>query len=117
MTPRRAPKRLRDAHIACREMEDFTRYRTLDDYRTDRGLQLIVERLFEIVGEALNRAAEDEPSLERDIPDLRAIVGMRNQLSHGYWDIQETVVWDTVTIDIPRLRLELERILDERGWR
>lgn len=116
MTPRRAPKRLRDAHLACSELAGFTHDRTLDDYRTDRGLQLIVERLFEIIGEALNRTAEDEPALEQDIPDLRRIVGMRNQLSHGYWDIQEIVVWDTVTTDIPRLRVQLERILDERGW-
>lgn len=116
MTPRRAPKRLRDAHLACSELVGFTQDRSFEDYRADRGLQLIVERLFEVIGEALNRASEDDPSLEQEIPDLRAIVGMRNQLSHGYWEIQQVVVWDTVKADIPRLRTELERILDERGW-
>jgi uncharacterized protein with HEPN domain len=117
MTPRRAPKRLRDAHSACDELLQFTAGRSLDYYRNDRALRLVVERLFEIIGEALNKASDDDPSLVEIIPDMREIIGMRNQLIHGYWDIQDEVVWDTVNVDIPKLRDRLAQILGERGWR
>ena len=116
MTSRRAPKRLQDALSACNDLVMFTSGRSLEDYSTEKGLRLIVERLFEILGEALNHAANDDPSLEHEIPDLRGIVGMRNQLIHGYWDIRDDVVWDTILQDIPQLRSRLATIIEERGW-
>lgn len=68
------------------------------------------------MGEALNHEANDDASLKHDIPDLREIIGMRNQLIHGYWDIQDEVVWDTIRQDTPTLRNRLAAVLDERGW-
>lgn len=50
-------KRLRDASNACQELEQFTAGHTRASFKSDRGLQLIVQKLVEIVGEALNAAA------------------------------------------------------------
>lgn len=50
----RVPKRLRDVRDASAEILDFTRGKTYDDDLGDRGLRLIVERLFEIIGEAMS---------------------------------------------------------------
>lgn len=55
-----------------------------------------VERQFEIVGEALGRATDLEPQLERWLPEVRRIVGLRNRLIHGYGDVDEEIVWDIV---------------------
>jgi len=38
---------------------------------------------------------------------------MRNQLIHGYFDVDLSVVWDTVTRDLPLLARSLEQILKE----
>lgn len=40
------------------------------------------------------------------------IVGMRNRLIHGYYDINLTIVWRTVTQELPGLIGELEKILE-----
>jgi uncharacterized protein with HEPN domain len=116
MTRRRAPKLLRDAYSACEELIEFTAGKSFDDYQSDRGLQLIVERLLEILGEALNLAWQDDPTLDDEIPDRREIVGMRNQIIHGYWGVKDQVLWDTVQTDIPALRDRLREVLETRGW-
>lgn len=95
---RRAPKRLRDVVDAADEILSFTEGKTFDDYVNDRGLRLIVERLFEIVGEAINQAVVDEPELEEAIPEARRVVGMRNRIIHGYDVVRHDVVWDSVQI-------------------
>ena len=39
------------------------------------------------------------------------MVGMRDRLIHGYFDINLDVVWETVTEDLPPLIDQLEGIL------
>lgn len=113
---RRAPKRLRDAVDAADEILSFTEGKTFDDYVSDRGLRLIVERLFEIVGEAMNQAVADEPELEAEIPEARRVVGMRNRIIHGYDVVRHDVVWDSVQNQVRPLRDRVVTVLDERGW-
>lgn len=36
---------------------------------------------------------------------------MRNRMIHGYDDIDMEIVWETVERDIPRLILQLERLV------
>ncbi len=38
---------------------------------------------------------------------------MRNRVSHGYFDIDLDVVWNTVTRDLPKLQESVNRILAE----
>jgi uncharacterized protein with HEPN domain len=44
-----------------------------------------------------------------DIP-WAAIVATRNRLIHGYFDIDTTVVWETVTEEIPELLPKLRAL-------
>ena len=39
------------------------------------------------------------------------IIGMRNRLIHAYDDVNLSVVWQTVTSDLPPLVIQLEQIL------
>lgn len=50
-------KLLVDIRKAIDEVETFTTGKYFSDFQQDRRLQLIVEREFEIIGEALNRLA------------------------------------------------------------
>lgn len=67
-------------------------------------------RLIEIVGEA---AARVSPATRKELPALPwpAIIGMRNRLIHGYYDVDLDRVWDTLTYDLPPMAAELERCL------
>jgi uncharacterized protein with HEPN domain len=109
-----ADKRLRDAVLACEELATYTHGRTLSDYETDRGLRRKVERVLEILGEAIGQAVRIEPSLVEAIPDALVIVGMRNRIAHGYDDLKDEVIWDAATSDVPRLGTTLRDLLTGR---
>ncbi len=105
-------KRLRDAVSACQELEQFTTGHTRESFRSDRGLQLIVQKLLEIVGEALGAVAHLEPNVAAQIPDQRRIVAMRNRIVHGYDSVDYDVLWSTVRLRIPELQTTLLSLLE-----
>ena len=71
------------------------------------------ERKLEIVGEALNRLSREEPELAARIPDIGRIVGFRNVLAHGYDVVDDEIVRDAITIDLPELTTAVEAMLVE----
>ncbi|MBU4199948.1 MAG: DUF86 domain-containing protein [Verrucomicrobia bacterium] len=48
---------------AIDEIQSFCHGKSFDDFKADRGLQLVVERELEIIGEALARLRRDHPAL------------------------------------------------------
>ena len=66
----------------------------------------------QIIGEAssgIDRTWRDaHPSV-----DWAAIIGMRQVLVHRYWRVDLDVVWATIENDIPRLRDQVEQLLEQ----
>ncbi len=106
---------LHDAVEATERVTRFLSGTSLRDYQTDEGLQLQIERLLEIVGEALSRVGKAEPVVLGQIPDARSVIGMRNRITHGYDAIDAETVWSAATYDIPQLRKQLLEILRSDG--
>jgi uncharacterized protein with HEPN domain len=61
-----------------------------------------------MLGEAASRVTEESRLRYPEIP-WREIVGMRNQLVHGYWSIDPDELWRTIQRDIPVLVEALSR--------
>lgn len=74
--------------------------RTRQDLDIDLMLRLAVVRAVEVFGEAASRVSTETRSASPAIP-WAAIVGMRNRLSHAYFDIDYDIVWRTATVEIP----------------
>lgn len=107
----------RDPMLSLRHMLDqakqaleLMRGRSRADLHDDRSLQLQVERLLEIVGEAAARIPREEQAEHPDIP-WPDIVGLRNRLIHEYDAVDYDIVWEIVTDDLPPLVAALEGIL------
>ena len=100
-------------HDPRKALEDMRRAagRSLDDYRADEILRSVVERKFEIIGEALKRLQNADPSLAAQIPEQRDIISFRNVLIHGYDVIDDEVVWNIVQNDLPALKLRVDSLL------
>jgi uncharacterized protein with HEPN domain len=103
--------RLRHMLDAAREAVGFARGKTRADLHADRGLQLILTRLLEIVGEAASRIPQEWRDQYPAIP-WSAAVAIRNRLIHGYEDVDLDIVWQTVEEDLPRLIASLEKAID-----
>lgn len=110
---RETTKRLHDALLAGRELQQYVASTTRERFLNDRSLQLIFERLFEIVGEAISKAEDEDPKLSKQLPNIRDIIGMRNRIAHGYDEIDNELIWSAATDKVPGMCSDLERLLGE----
>ncbi len=65
-----AKKRLLDVVNACEAIAEFVADKDFSAYENDRLLRSAVERQFEIIGEALNKAGTVKTSLAAQLPDF-----------------------------------------------
>ena len=75
-----------------------------------RVLQLALLHLVEIVGEAASQVSQATRSQLNQLP-WRGMIGMRNQIIHGYDTVNIAVLWDTLEHDFPELVAMLEACL------
>ena len=111
--PRDPRALLADVLEAAKSIERFRQGIDLDGYRADELIRAGVERKLGIVGEALNRLTREDLDLAARIPDIARIVGFRNVLAHGYDVVDDEVVWEAITSDVPQLAATVESLLAE----
>jgi len=102
--------RVRHILDAAREAVSFSEGRSRADLDTDRKLNLSLVRLLEIIGEAARGLSQEFRQEHPDLP-WKSMVGIRDRLIHGYFDINLDVVWQTVTEDLPPLIAQLKKIV------
>lgn len=102
--------RIRHILEAAHEAIEFAKSRNRADLDTDRKLNLSLVRLLEIIGEAARGISEEFRDSHPDLP-WNKMVGMRDRLIHGYFDVNLDIVWETVTQDLPSLIAQLEKIV------
>ncbi len=66
----------------------------------------------EIIGEAANNIESDFRAKYPDIP-WRTIISLRNTLIHDYSDVDINVVWQIVTVDLPKFHKQIVDILSQ----
>ena len=79
-------------------------------------LALAVLKSIEIIGEAASRVSDETRSLLPDLP-WGQMVGIRNRLVHGYFDIDHERVWTTVKDDLGPLVRRLALFLESEQGR
>jgi len=80
--------------------------------KKDRITELATIRAIEVIGEAANNLSESLKTQNREVP-WRDIIGMRNSLIHGYFEVDIDEIWDTCENDIPVLKEQIIRIKKE----
>ena len=105
---------LLDMLLSAREAAAFARGLDFPVFEEDRRTQLAILKAVETVGEAASRVRSETIAAHPNIP-WRQIVGMRNRLVHGYFDVNLRRLWETVQQDIPRLIQQLEAIVPPEG--
>ncbi len=111
MRPRRAPALLEDIREAAQYITDETAGESLASFSEERRLLQTVERNFEIIGEAMRRLRQEDPSIAARFTDVREIVDFRNFLVHAYELVRPERVWRTVQYSLPILLEEVNREL------
>ena len=102
---------LRDILDAGTAIFRFTDGLTLEEYQDPELKRAAVERKFSIIGEALNRALELDPQIQGRISRARDIVDFRNRVMHGYFAVEDRIVWSAIKTSLPVLMQEIDDIL------
>lgn len=104
-----------DIQSAAQAIQGFVAGLDLASYAESDLVHSAVERKFEIIGEALSQLAKASPDLAQRIPKLPRIVGFRNQLIHGYAQVDHGTVWNVIHDSLPALQGVVETLLSEMG--
>jgi uncharacterized protein with HEPN domain len=66
----------------------------------------------EILGEAVKHIERDAPGFIEAYPRIpwSFVVAMRNRVAHGYFAIDDSIVWKTITSDLPPLSAAIAEV-------
>lgn len=68
----------------------------------------------QLFGEAAKNIPEEIRSQMPDVP-WRELIGMRNHLAHGYFGINNQILWNVIRVEVPKLQQSLENFVKTRG--
>lgn len=73
-----------------------------DEVEADAALWLALERMVEIAGEAATQLSEDART-QFPSADWRELIAVRVRLAHAYFRIDQDILWEIATVDLPDL--------------
>jgi uncharacterized protein with HEPN domain len=105
-------KLLYDIKMAIEDIESYfeTESKTFDNYTRNSLLKRAIERNLEIIGEAINRIIKEDPSFP--IENAKKIIGLRNQIIHGYDSVSDENIWGIIMIHLPKLKSEINSMIN-----
>lgn len=83
-------------------------------YDKDEILRLGLTHLVQVIGEAARRVSTKFQRAHAEIP-WRKIIGMRHRIVHDYMRVDEDILWQVVTKDLPELLPLLEEIMPDEA--
>jgi uncharacterized protein with HEPN domain len=117
MSGNEAESRLGDylAHMleAARLAREYVQGINKDDFLKDRRTQQALVLNLITIGEAAARIVsecKEFAASHEEIPWAQ-MRGMRNRMAHGYFDIDLSIVWDTVQSSLPELEAQLRKAI------
>lgn len=84
--------------------------RSFSDYQQNKQMRHAIERNLITIGEAMNRILAKDPDIA--ITHARAIVNLRNQITHGYDEVSDERIWAILCNYLPLLKDEIDHLLD-----
>ena len=106
---------LQDIVQAGTDIQTFTAGISFEDYQASDLIRAAVERKFSIIGEALNQALHLDPTLQNGIDRARDIVDFRNRIMHGYFSVDDRILWSATKTSLPALMNEAEILLKAKS--
>ncbi len=95
---------------AIRRINRYIDSQTFESFTADDMRYYAVVKNIEIIGEAANMLTFSFRETNSHIP-WKSICGMRNYIVHEYFAVDERVVWDVVTSDLPILYNQLIQLV------
>ncbi len=97
----------------CNQIEDILEEYdySYDLFKTEKTFQLATSMCIIQIGEFVNRLSDDFKNKNNHI-EWQQIKGMRNIATHRYDVLDFSILWETLTVNVPELKRDLEKLLD-----
>ncbi len=103
--------RVEDMLAAAERATRFVGEMDLAAFKADeRTSSAVLHQIF-LIGEAAARLPEEIRNRTPDVP-WEEIIGMRNIIAHGYFEVDLEVPWKTVRLDLPPLQQQMRALLE-----
>lgn len=96
--------KLIEGYIASLSKEEF--------FNSDEKQDSVAHRLA-IIGEAVQNLPQEFKSQYHNVPWAKA-AAMRNVLIHEYFDVEEDLLWKTLTESLPEFKKQIQELLQEK---
>ena len=109
-------ERLRDdgrlQHIveAIKNIYEFLEGVTFDEYCNNKMMRFAVVKNLEIVGEASYMLSKEFKEQHTEI-NWKDVIRMRHILVHGYYQIEDKEVWNTIMNKVPKYEEQIKQIM------
>jgi uncharacterized protein with HEPN domain len=101
---------VQDMLASIEHIEAYTAGIDFEQFEAAQQTQHAVLFNLQVIGEAAGKLA---PALRETYPSLpwTQMIGMRNVIVHGYFSINLTIIWKTITEELPVLKTQLAALL------
>ncbi len=103
---------LEDILTFCSKIIRYKKDINEDSFKKNELIIDAVLRNLELIGEASSRLPDEFKNEYSDLP-WRKIIGLRNIVIHNYSNVDINIIWDIITINIPKLRENIEKIYNK----
>ena len=84
------------------------------EFEENKDVKDATVRRIEVIGEAVKNLPNSLKKKYKDV-SWKEIVGTRDKMIHHYFGVDFDIVWDIVKEDLPELKKEITRILEEEN--
>ncbi len=95
-------------------IDTYTEGVEYDSFSHNQMMIDAVIRNLEIIGEASRNVPEDIREKYNEIP-WRKMIGLRNLLIHEYFGVDESIVWEIIKTNLPKVKPNILKAIQEEG--
>lgn len=93
-------------------IETYSEDLTTDKFKKNTVIQDAIIRRLEIIGEAVKNISISFKEKHPEIP-WKQMAGMRDILIHEYFDIDLSLTWSVVKLELPSVKVKLQKLLSD----
>lgn len=97
---------------AIENIYEFVDGKTFEIYKNDKILRFAIIKNLEIIGEAASLLSKDFKTLHNHI-EWNEMIGMRHILVHGYYQIKDEIVWETIKSELLPLKEKIIELIKD----
>jgi uncharacterized protein with HEPN domain len=91
-------------------ISEYTKGMSENEFLANSMVHDAVVRQIEIIGEAAKNVSEEFQGKHPKLPWTK-MIGIRNKIIHEYFNVNYSIVWDTIQDDLPILQKSIKKIL------